>query len=248
MAFHQYFKISLGCYLTVPSNTEFEGNLGQFKLKHQILSTSELPLLRLAVLIKKSALQPSLPPGVRKRPLEIRIFDPKCIPFLYSYAAHSSDAGTGQDRTQAPLSAGSPNALGLPLGLWAWNKDPSVGPAGWTRGPRQETSAMWKVQTSVASGWRQASAGNPWTCLKVTVPWNIRGFLPHMESSAAPRNDPVRDKGKAVCEVTVRCVCELRVYCYRRRACALPTQIPMLKPKPQCECIWTWGLWKMFRS
>lgn len=139
--FSSYFiSISQGCYLRIPSNTGFEGNLGQFKVKYQIRSTYELH--RLAVLIKKSVLQPSLPPGVRKPPLEIYIFHPKCIPFFHSSVAHSSEAGTGQeDRTQAPLSASSPNALRQPLGLWAWNKDPSMGPAGWICGPRQETSA-----------------------------------------------------------------------------------------------------------
>lgn len=50
--FHQYFKISLGCYLRFPSNTGFDGDLGQFRVEYQILSTSALPLPRLPVLIK----------------------------------------------------------------------------------------------------------------------------------------------------------------------------------------------------
>lgn len=50
--FHQYFKISLGCCLRFPSNIGFDSDLGQFRVKYQILSTSVLPLHRLPVLIK----------------------------------------------------------------------------------------------------------------------------------------------------------------------------------------------------
>lgn len=108
------------------------------------------------MLIKKSALQPSLPPGVRKPLLEIYIFHPKCIPFFHSSVAHSSEAGTGQeDRTQAPLSASSPNALRQPLGQGtktpAWGRQGGYVDPGRRLLPSERSRHQWpqRVETGI---------------------------------------------------------------------------------------------------
>lgn len=125
----------------VSSNNGLEGNLGPFKVKYQIPSTSAHPLPRRGALTKTR--QPFSHPATwgQKGPSWRSHLPPRMHPLL-----HSCEARAGQRDSSA-------NALRQPLGLWAQNKDPSRMDR-WTR-------AVKGPDISGLTGWREVSVGNP---------------------------------------------------------------------------------------